>query len=138
LDKNNFDSWLDYISYVGQNPLIIDMDIKNNLVFGRDNIIESELNKLTNKFKLKFGNKNLGEGGANVSGGQKQRISIARAMLGNKDVIIFDEPTGAQDKFSRTIIIDLINKLKGNKTIIVVSHNEKDLLNCDRIINLKK
>lgn len=137
LDKNNFNSWLDYISYVGQNPLIIDMDIKNNLVFGRDNIIESELNKLTNKFKLKFENKNLGEGGANVSGGQKQRISIARALLGNKDIILFDEPTSAQDKLNREIIFEMIEGFKGKKTILVISHDESDLKLCDRIIKLE-
>ena len=67
------------------------------------------------------------EAGKNYSGGQKQRIAIARELYRDPKVLIFDEPTSSLDEKSTKIIEQTINKFKGTKTIIIVSHNLKFL-----------
>ena len=83
-------------------------------------------------------NKKLDELGKNISGGQLQRIAISRALFKNSDIIIFDEPTRNLDIKNEIRLINIIRKLKKNKIIIFISHNQKSLNICDKIIKLKK
>lgn len=69
-------------------------------------------------------NTDLGERGAQVSGGQAQRISIARAILSNRELLIFDEPTSQVDLESETVIEQVIKELAATKTIVLVTHRE--------------
>ncbi len=66
----------------------------------------------------------LREGGSNLSGGQKQRLSIARALLHDSPVMIFDEATSNIDVESECAILNLIRSLKGQKTVIMISHRK--------------
>lgn len=72
-----------------------------------------------------------------LSSGQKQRISIARSIYNNRSILIFDEATNALDEKNEKIIIENIKKLKGKKTIIVISHNLENLKICDRVFKLE-
>lgn len=72
-----------------------------------------------------------------LSSGQKQRISIARAIYNNRQILIFDEATNALDEKNEKIIFQNIKKLKGKKTVIIISHNLENLKICDHIFKLE-
>ena len=117
--------------------------IKNIEFFSETNQMDEEKIKkvlrdvdLTDFIK-NFKEKNLYEDGQNISGGQLQRLGIARALFRNPEILLFDEITNGLDTTSENNVLETINKLKGNITIIMISHKEKNLENCDRIINLE-
>ena len=72
-----------------------------------------------------------------MSQGQKQRVGIARALYNNPEILILDEPTSSLDEKTEKKIIDIINQLKGKKTIFLISHKRENLKNCDKIISIK-
>ena len=80
----------------------------------------------------------LGERGVNLSGGQKQRISIARALLKNCDVFIFDDCLSAVDTATEELILNSIKKIEGNKTVIIVSHRVSTVKHANKILFLDK
>jgi ABC-type bacteriocin/lantibiotic exporter with double-glycine peptidase domain len=73
-----------------------------------------------------------------LSGGQKQRIGIARALYNNPDILIFDEATSALDSNTEIEVMNSIDKLKREKTLILVAHRLSTLKNCDKIFTLEK
>ena len=75
----------------------------------------------------------LGDGGKSISGGEAQRIGIARALYKDSDLLILDEITSSLDKNNENKIMDIIKDISKSKTIIVISHNEKNLNFCDEI-----
>lgn len=79
----------------------------------------------------------VGERGVRLSGGQAQRIVIARALYHQPDVLVFDEATSAMDNLTEKAIMDSINRLSGEKTLIIVAHRLTTVKDCDRIILLK-
>jgi len=78
------------------------------------------------------------ENACNLSGGQKQRLSIARALLHNSQVYIFDEATSNIDVESESAILQLLHKLKGTKTIIMISHRKENCEGADQIFEFEK
>ena len=74
----------------------------------------------------------------NLSGGQKQRIAIARALYKEAEILIFDEATDALDDETETEVIETINSLSDNLTIIMVAHRKTSLRFCDKIYEIKK
>ncbi len=80
----------------------------------------------------------VGEGGSLLSGGQKQRLALARTILGNRDMIIFDEATSNIDVESEEKIWQAIYKLSKEKTILVISHRLANVKNADKIYVLDK
>ena len=80
---------------------------------------------------------NVGEKGLKLSGGQRQRIGIARALNNDAKLLIFDESTSALDSKTEQELINDINKLKTNKTLIIISHRMSVLENCDRVYEIK-
>ena len=136
LCEDNFSNWIDQVAYVNQDAFILDKDIEQNIKFGRNFIKREKIEEYLKLFKLENSNKTLGEKGLNLSGGQKQRISLLRALLGDKEILLIDEPTSSQDISLRKIILDTIISFKNKKTIIIVSHIDDDLNFCDRIIEI--
>ena len=146
--KKILNIWRNDIGYVAQSPYIVDDTIRNNIGFGipenmiDDNKIDrciefSQLKKFILS-KSKGINTRVGETGSNISGGQLQRIALARALYHDPSILIFDEPTSALDSNIETQIIKDLKKMKGNKTIILVSHKKSTLQYCDQIIEIKK
>ena len=87
---------------------------------------------------LKFKSKTLvGERGTKLSGGQIQRIGIARALYNNCEIMLFDEATNALDSKTEDEIINSINMFKQNRTIILISHNEKSLKYCNTLYKIE-
>ena len=78
-----------------------------------------------------------GERGISLSGGQKQRIGIARALYKNPQILILDESTSSLDLNTERKIMESIYKLRGKNTIIIISHRESALNNCDKIYEIK-
>ena len=133
------------ISLVNQFPYIFDMTIKENLLLAKkdasDEEIENAIEKASLKefvFSLKKGiNTKVGESGIKLSGGQKQRLAIARALLRNSPIIIFDESTSSLDNFAQEDIKRSIDNLKGKSTIIIVAHRLSTIKNVDKIFFLE-
>jgi ABC-type multidrug transport system fused ATPase/permease subunit len=144
--KTNIRYWQKLIGYVPQNIYLIDDTIKANIAFGLndEDISDYLLNKCIKSaqlhefiMSLENGiNTIVGERGARLSGGQRQRIGIARALYHNPEILILDEATSSLDNDTENRIMDDINQLKGNKTIILIAHRLSTLNNCDKIIKI--
>jgi putative ABC transport system ATP-binding protein len=76
---------------------------------------------------------------ANLSGGQKQRVAVARALVGNPDLLLADEPTAALDKDSASEVIDLLKRISASRgmTTLLVTHDNRILDRADRILTLE-
>ena len=132
------------ITLVTQNPYIFNMSIKDNLKIVSK---KASLSKIKEVCKIacihdfimslpdKYDTK-IGEGGVALSGGQRQRIAIARALLRNTKIILFDEATSALYNETQNLIQKSINNMKGDYTIIIVAHRLSTIINADRILFL--
>jgi len=130
------------ISYLSQNLEIFDNTIRYNISYGNQNINEVEIIKVCKIvnihdeiIKLPFAyDTPAGEEGIRLSGGQRQKIAIARNIIRNPDIFIFDELTSNIDAKSREQIFSAILNISKDKTLIYISHNLSEILNMDRII----
>src|ERR1041384_1363515 len=75
----------------------------------------------------------LTEGGQNLSGGQRQRLAVARALLTEAPILVLDEPTSAQDALHENHLTETLMRLKGKRTIVLVSHKINTVRDCDLI-----
>ena len=136
--------WHKIIGYMPQKNFLLDDTVENNIIFFDqldkvffDKVIKQcQLEKLINN--LENGSKTLiGENGARLSGGQLQRISLARTLYKNPEILILDEATTSLDSDNEKKILNIISKLKKNKTIIIISHQIQNLSFCDKIFKLQ-
>ena len=133
------------ISMVFQDVYLFEDTIENNIKFGKQNASHEEVVHAAEKARchefieaLPEGyNTIIGEGGASLSGGEKQRISIARAMLKDADIIIFDEATASIDPENEDKLKEAIESLTKNKKVIMIAHRLKTIRNADQILVLK-
>lgn len=143
------DQWLSKIAYIPQMIFMLDDSIRANVVFG--NNADSNDDKVWDALKaaalddfvssLPEGlDTQIGERGVRLSGGQRQRIGIARALYIDPQILIFDEATSALDNETESDIIDSINTLRGQKTMIIIAHRLSTIEACDRVfrVNEKK
>jgi HlyD family secretion protein len=143
LNSANIKNWQTNIGYVPQSIFLTDATVAENIAFGVDyqDIDISKVNlavKLANLEsaidKLQNGvNSIIGEKGVQLSGGQRQRIAIARALYNNPSLLVFDEATSALDGMTEKAIMESINSLAKNKTIIMIAHRLNTVKNCDKI-----
>ena len=129
---------------VGHNETLFKGTVEENLRVGNPKISEEEMKRLLDAVNLwdVFASRGglqapVQERAANLSGGQKQRLALARALACDSDIYIFDEATSSIDVESEEIIMDLIHKLGRTKTIIIISHSLKNIVNCNYIYMLK-
>ena len=146
IDKSNQHLWRNHIAHVPQHIFLSDSTIEENIAFGvsKDQInqnqvkeaaSQAQLDKLIDSWPDKYQTM-VGERGVRLSGGQRQRIGIARAIYKKAQVLIFDEATSALDNNTEREIVRQIEKLKGEKTIIVIAHRYSTLQYCDTIYKL--
>ena len=144
--KNNLRSWQNSIGYVPQNIYLTDDKLLKNIAFGIDEVDISmkKVEKAIEQSNLKVFVESLengletfvGEGGVRLSGGQRQRIGIARAFYNDPSILVLDEATSALDHKTEEKIIDEVNKVKGNKTVLIISHRLNSLKHCDEIFEI--
>ena len=135
---------MDSISMVFQNVYLFEDTIENNIKFGSpnasmDEVIAAAKKARCHEFIMELPNQYqtlIGEGGASLSGGEKQRISIARAMLKDAPIIIFDEATANIDPENEDKLKDAIESLTEDKTVIMIAHRLKTIRNADQILVL--
>ena len=78
----------------------------------------------------------VGDRGVRFSGGQRQRVAIARALYYNPEILILDEATSALDNETETAVMEAIDSLQGNKTLIIVAHRLTTIRNCDVVYEI--
>ena len=134
----------DQIGFVPQDPFLFSDTIANNIKFGKENATEEEiiaaaknaaLHKSVTDFKDGY-QTILGERGVTLSGGQKQRASIARAIIKEPEILIFDDCLSAVDTATEEKILNNLKKLSENKTTFIISHRVSSAKNADKIIVL--
>jgi len=145
LSGGNLTAWRQNIGYVPQTPYIFDGTLAENIAFGLEpSAIDRHwvdqvctlasidfLDQLTHGIDTQ-----IGERGVRLSGGQRQRVAIARALYRKPQLLIFDEATSALDEIKDAEIRQLLLQLKGNQTLIVVSHRPSTVADCDMLLKL--
>lgn len=145
IDDLNFDNIYEKITLISTNSYIFNGTILDNLLMAKDDATKEEINRALELSNLKEFINTLkdglhtktGENGNLLSGGQRQRLALARAILSNREVMIFDEATSNIDVESEELILDSINKLSKEKTIIMISHRLQNVKNADKIYVMK-
>lgn len=138
----SMDSLMKNFSFVFQNVYLFADTIANNIAFGRENATREEIVTAAKKacchdfiMSLPDGYDTvIGEGGASISGGEKQRVSIARAIMKNAPIIILDEATANVDPENEKELVEAIDALTKEKTIIMIAHRLKTVRNADQIV----
>ena len=139
-------SWQNQIGYIPQSIYLLDDTVRNNVAFGltEDSIDDEKIWKALKlaqldefvKSKEKSLDTIVGENGVRLSGGQRQRIGIARALYFEPHVLIMDEATGALDNETERVLMESIETLGKQKTIIIIAHRLSTIKNCDVIFFL--
>ena len=149
VNDDNRKAWQKSIGYVPQYIFLADDTITANIALGLDvkdisqesiersaraaNIHDFIINELPMGYKTV-----IGEKGVRLSGGQRQRLGIARALYSSPKVLVLDEATSAMDNHTEKLIIEAINKLRENTTIVLIAHRLTTIKNCDKIFLLDK
>ena len=142
----SMDSLMKNFSFVFQNVYLFQDTIANNIRFGQPNasmdlVIEAAKKACCHDFIMQLPNGYetvIGEGGASLSGGEKQRISIARAIMKDAPIIILDEATANVDPENEKDLVEAIDALTKEKTILMIAHRLKTVRNADQILVVDK
>ena len=132
------------ISFLPQDLLMLNKNISENINLYERNISEQKLLEELKNINLdinisdSLNPEKIGYGGINLSGGQKQKINILRTMLKDSDFIIFDEPTNNLDKESVELFINQLNSIRGQKTVLIITHSNTLENISDLVFELKE
>lgn len=134
-----------HIGVVAQDTLLFNDTIRNNIAFGQPGASQEAIEqaaRIANAHEFVMQTENgydtvIGEGGSRLSGGQRQRISIARAVLGNPDILILDEATSALDTESERLVQQALDQVMEERTVLVIAHRLSTIVNADEIVVLE-
>ena len=137
--------WRDRISYVPQEPFLLNESVRKNLTWGGQDRPDESLWEALSVARMDGVVRRSADGldtevserGIRFSGGERQRIALARALLRRPDVLILDEATSAIDVETEARIFESLAATRPELTIIVVAHRASTLAMCDRIIRLE-
>ncbi|KUP24210.1 ABC transporter ATP-binding protein [Paenibacillus sp. DMB5] len=147
LDNIRTDEWRRKISYVMQDSDLLVGSVKDNLIYGLNRRADDqEIYEALDRVGLKEVIKQLPEGldtfvgerGVKLSGGQKQRIQIARCLLADHDILLFDEATANLDSDSEQLVHDAIRMISKSKMTIIIAHRLSTIYKADQIIFLDR
>ena len=144
IETTNLNDIRNQIGFVPQDPFLFSESIGNNIKFGKEKatkeeIIQAAKNAVVHENIIEFPNGYqtiLGERGVTLSGGQKQRVSIARAIIKNPKILIFDDCLSAVDTETEERILTNLKQVSKNKTTFIISHRVSSAKNADKIIIL--
>lgn len=145
--SKNLQAWRSHIAHIPQDVFLSDATIYENIAFGvpkeeinRDRVTKSAkmamISNSIDSWELGY-DTTVGEQGVRLSGGQKQRIGIARAFYKNSDVFVFDEATSALDQKTEEQVIDSIQSISKEITVLMIAHRLSTLSDCDFIVELE-
>lgn len=146
LDADTLSAWQRHIAHVPQAIFLTDATLAENVAFGEDRsridverlqraVARAQLSETVAALPQGLETR-VGERGVRLSGGQRQRIAIARALYREADVIVFDEATSALDSATEARVMDAINALDPDLTLIMIAHRLSTLKSCDRIVEI--
>ncbi|MBZ9627861.1 ABC transporter ATP-binding protein/permease [Psychroflexus sp. CAK1W] len=146
IESYNLDGLRQQLGYVPQDAFLFSSSIRDNIKFGKANASEEDIinaakNAAVHDNIIEFSkgyDTVLGERGITLSGGQKQRVSIARAIIKDPQIVLFDDCLSAVDTETEEEIFNKLNKISNNKTSVVVSHRASSAKNADHIIILEE
>ena len=147
LNQSNSRSWKAHISHVPQFIFLADSSIKENIAFGLpvEEISDDLINYAAEKAQLldfvnslpKGFDTIIGERGMRLSGGQRQRIGIARALYKKSEIIILDEATSSLDNETESSVMNGLEEIQGDITLIVIAHRLSTLKSCSKVFEIK-
>jgi ATP-binding cassette subfamily B protein len=146
IDQVNLFDLRNSIGIVPQDAFLFSDTIKNNIKFGKENATDEEVMEAAKKavvhnnimnFNMQY-ETILGERGITLSGGQKQRVSIARAIIKNPEILLFDDCLSAVDTETEEQILNNMLEISKDKTTIIVSHRVSSAKNADKIIIIEE
>jgi ATP-binding cassette, subfamily B, bacterial PglK len=148
INHQNIRSWHTCIAHVPQNIFLSDGTIEENIAFGKmkEEIDQSLLKKVAKQAKVSDFVEKLhngyqtiiGEQGVKLSGGQRQRIGIARALYNKSKVLVLDEATSALDSKTECEVMESIEEIDAEVTILIIAHRITTLKACDKVVRLNK
>ncbi len=146
LNEINRDDWLKHIGWISQNPYLFHASIKENILIAKEDATNDELLTALKLAKLDKLIDNLpngpdtivGERGTRLSGGEAQRVALARAFLKDAPILILDEPTANLDPTTESEMIESINKLTKNRTVVMIAHRLNTIKKADNILVFSK
>ncbi len=144
LRESNLSDWRKHIAWVGQNPLLLQGTIKENLLLGdiqtSDEKIHYALSQAqATEFIDKLGlDYEIKDGGLGISVGQAQRLAIARALLRKGSLLLLDEPTASLDAQSENLVLQALNEMSCYQTTLMITHRIEDLKQCDQIFVMQQ
>lgn len=143
----NTSQWSKKIGYIPQGIYLCDDTVKNNVAFGLPEceIDEDKVWQVLEKAQVKDFvdslpetiNTMIGERGIRLSGGQRQRIGIARAFYNDPDILVLDEATSSLDDDTEAAVMDAIDVLRNEKTLIIIAHRMSTIKNCDMVFKIE-
>ncbi|UCV10594.1 ABC transporter ATP-binding protein [Dechloromonas denitrificans] len=139
-------SWQAHIAHVPQVIFLADSSIEENIAFGVPKALidhqrvrlaarQAQIAEIIETWPAGY-QTSVGERGVRLSGGQRQRIGIARALYKRADVIVFDEATSALDNETEHAVMQAIDSLSGNLTVLIIAHRLSTLKNCTQVVEL--
>ena len=127
------------VSYIEQNPVMLNMSVRDYLQFGieQNQAVSENQKRLLKVWDIGYLlDKEMNENGSNFSGGEKQKLALVRALSKESSLILLDEPTSALDKDSIEKLMTLLKQRKMQAIILLVSHDQKVLEQCDEVIDI--
>ena len=144
IEELNLQDLRESIGFVPQDAFLFSDSIRNNIRIGKESADEEEIRQAAESAYILHNIENfqngfdtlVGERGVTLSGGQKQRVSIARALIADPEILIFDDCLSAVDTETEEIILNNLDKATKGKTTIIISHRTSSVKNADHIIIL--
>ncbi|MDO5734325.1 MAG: ABC transporter ATP-binding protein [Eubacteriales bacterium] len=145
-ERIHLDSWRKSFGYVIQNSPLLAGTIRENILYGANREISEEdliaAAKKANAYEFIMDlpdgfDSEIGESGMKLSGGQRQRIAIARAIIGEPEILLLDEATANMDAANEFYVTEKIRELMAGKTMVIVAHNLNTIVDADQIVLLE-